>query len=134
MPDTSAKKDSIKRAVKDITRKTRAVGMRDASKYDFHALRTTFVTLALGGKNPMPVEKVIALTGHRTVETAMKYYFKPEGADFKNELEAAMPKSLSGRKGTKLALPETDPLANLAAQLKKLTKADKMRLSVMLKK
>ena len=134
LPDTSAKKDSIKRAVKDITRKTRAVGMRDASKYDFHALRTTFVTLALGGKNPMPVEKVIALTGHRTVETAMKYYFKPEGADFKKELEAAMPKSLSGRKAAKLALPEADPLANLAAQLKKLTKADKMRLSVMLKK
>jgi len=134
LPDTSAKKDSIKRAVKDITRKTRAVGMRDASKYDFHALRTTFVTLALGGKNPMPVEKVIALTGHRTVETAMKYYFKPEGADFKKELEAAMPKSLSGRKGAKLALPEADPLANLAAQLKKLTKADKMRLSAMLKK
>lgn len=134
LPDTSAKKDSIKRAVKEITRKTRAVGMRDASKYDFHALRTTFVTLALGGKNPMPVEKVIALTGHRTVETAMKYYFKPEGADFKNELEAAMPKSLSGRKGAKLALPEADPLANLAAQFKKLTKADKMRLSAMLKK
>lgn len=134
LPDTSAKKDSIRRAVKDITRKTRAIGMRDASKYDFHALRTTFVTLALGGKNPMPVEKVIALTGHRTVETAMKYYFKPEGADFKNELEAAMPKSLSGRKGTRLALPEGDPLANLAAQFKKLNKADKKRLSAMLNK
>lgn len=134
LPDTSAKKDSIRQAVKDITRKARSVGMRDASKYDFHALRTTFVTLALGAKNPMPVEKVIALTGHRTVETAMKYYFKPDGADFKNELEAAMPKSLSGRKGTKLAQPEADPLADLAAQFKKLNKADKMRLSAMLNK
>lgn len=134
LPDAIVKGDSIKQAVKDITRQARTVGMRDASKYDFHALRTTFVTLAIGGKNPMPVEKVIALTGHQTVETAMKYYFKPEGADFKNELEAAMPRSLSGRKGARLALKEADPVATMAAQLQSMTKADRERLAQLLKK
>ena len=133
LPDTSAKKSSVRKAVQDVTRQSRKIGMRDASKYDFHALRTTFVTLALGAKNPMPVEKVIALTGHRTVETAMKYYFKPKGSDFKNELEAAMPQSLSTRKGAGLATQENDPLANLAAQLKTLTEADKVRLAKLLK-
>ena len=133
LPDTSAKKSSVRKAVQDVTRQARKIGMRDASKYDFHALRTTFVTLALGAKNPMPVEKVIALTGHRTVETAMKYYFKPKGSDFKNELEAAMPQSLSTRKGAGLATQENDPLANLAEQLKKLTETDKVRLAMLLK-
>ena len=133
LPDTSAKKCSVRKAVQDITRRSRTIGMRDASKYDFHALRTTFVTLAIGAKNPMPVEKVIALTGHRTVETAMKYYFKPNGADFKNELEAAMPQSLSKLPGAKRLLPETDFVAHLADQLKKLSKVDKVRLSKLLK-
>jgi len=133
LPDTSAKGDSVKQTIKDVTRKSRTVGMRAASKYDFHALRTTFVTLAIGGKNPMPVEKVIALTGHRTVETAMKYYFKPQGTDYKNELEAAMPKSLSGRKGARLALKEADPVQVMAAQLQNMTKADRARLAKLLK-
>ncbi|MFA7172636.1 MAG: tyrosine-type recombinase/integrase [Kiritimatiellia bacterium] len=135
LPDTSAKPDSIKKTIRDVTRKPRTVGMRDASKYDFHALRTTFVTLALGGPNPMPVEKIIALTGHRTVETAMKYYFKPQGSDFKKELEAAMPKSLSGRKGTRKALPEaqTDPVAAMAAQLQSFTPEQRAQLAKILK-
>lgn len=134
LPDTSAKKSSVRKAVQEVTRQSRTIGMRDASKYDFHALRTTFVTLALGAKNPMPVEKVIALTGHRTVETAMKYYFKPKGADFKNELEAAMPPSLSKLPGAKIALPSVDVVAHLADQLNKLSKADKARLTAMLQK
>ena len=132
LPDTSAQKDSVKRAIHDITRQKRAIGMRSASKYDFHALRTTFVTLALGGKNPMPVEKVIALTGHRTVETAMKYYFKPKGSDFKTELEATMPKSLSAGKGARLALQKVDSVAKVAEQLKGMSKADRARLAKML--
>jgi len=135
LPDTSARQDSIKQAIKDVTRKSRTTGMRDASKYDFHALRTTFVTLALSGDNPMPVEKLIALTGHRTVKTAMKYYFKPKGSDFRNELEAAMPKSLSGRRGTKKALPEAhaDPVAQMAAQMQSFTPEQRAQLAEMLK-
>ena len=106
--------------------------MRDASKYDFHALRTTFVTLAIGGKNPMPVEKVIALTGHKTVETALKFYFKPEGSDYKNELEAAMPQSLKVRKGARKKLPEADLVATMAAQLQNMTAAERARLAKLL--
>ena len=134
LPDTSARPDSIKKSIKDVTRKSRVAGMRDASKYDFHSLRTTFVTLAIGGANPMPVEKVIALTGHKTVETAMKYYFKPKGSDFRNELEAAMPKSLSGRRGAQKALPEpkADPVKAIATQLQTLTPKQRAQLARML--
>jgi len=132
LPDTGARGDSVKSSIRAVTRRGRSIGMRDASKYDFHALRTTFVTLAIGGKNPMPVEKVIALTGHKTVETAMKFYFKPEGSDYKNELEAAMPQSLTGRKGARKALPEADLVATMAAQLQNMTAADRARLAKLL--
>jgi len=106
--------------------------MRDASKYDFHALRTTFVTLALSGANPMPVEKVIALTGHRVVETVMKHYFKPRGTDYRSELEAAMPNALSGRRGQQPGLSAVDPVETMAAQLKTMSSADKKRLMKMI--
>ncbi len=132
LPDTGARVDSVKSSIRAVTRRGRSIGMRDASKYDFHALRTTFVTLAIGGKNPMPVEKVIALTGHKTVETAMKFYFKPEGSDYKNELEAAMPQSLTGRKGARRTLPEADLVATMAAQLQNMTAADRARLAKLL--
>ncbi len=135
LPDAGARMDSIKKQLKDTTRKARTVGRRDASKYDFHSLRTTFVTLALTGPEPMPREKLIALTGHSTVETAMRHYFKPEGKDFRKELEAAMPQSLSGRKHSKKALPEpkADPVAAMAAQLQALTEDQRAQLAAMLK-
>lgn len=85
---------SMRKAVARITRKKRDVGQRSASLYDFHALRTTFVTIAIS--NGFSIDKLRALTGHETVEIVLRHYFKPKGTDFSNELEKAMPESLTG--------------------------------------
>ncbi len=82
-----------------VTRTTRAVGTKAASVYDFHALRTTFVTLAISaGVN---VDKLRALTGHATVDLVMRHYFKPKGTDFADELRNALPKILTTTQSTK---------------------------------
>jgi hypothetical protein len=86
-------KRSIKQLVTDVTRVERTFGLRAASKYDFHALRTTFVTLALSAG--ISVEILKALTGHATVEIVMRHYFKPKGSDFADQLTQAMPKVLT---------------------------------------
>lgn len=117
-------------AIRDVTRTARAVGLKAASKYDFHGLRTTFVTLALNAG--VGVDKLKALTGHHTVETVMRHYFKPRGTDARNELRAALPASLTE---TAAELPEakTDPVATLAAQLQALTGEQRAQLAAMLK-
>jgi len=126
------KRGGVKQAVKEVTQHKKADGMRDASKYDFHALRTTFVTLALSGKNPMPVEKVIALTGHRLVETAMKFYFKPRGTDFRSDLEMAMPKTLTEGKGALSQPRKVDRVEILAEQFQSLSESDRAKLAMLL--
>jgi integrase len=88
-----AKKPTLKEIVKDVTRVDRETGVRRASKYDFHALRTTFVTLALSAG--IGIEILKALTGHATVEIVMRHYFKPRGSDFADQLTQAMPKVLT---------------------------------------
>lgn len=93
--------ESVKRLIKDATLTKREFGNRLASKYDFHALRTTFVTLALSAG--IGVEILKALTGHATVEIVMRHYFKPKGSDFMNELTKAMPKVLTSTKRGKAA-------------------------------
>ncbi len=126
------KRGGVKQAIKEITRHKRADGMKDASKYDFHALRTTFVTLALSGKNPMPIEKVIALTGHRVVETAMKFYFKPKGTDFRSDLELAMPRTLTHGRDT-LPQPRTvNKVEALAEQFQCLSESERAELATIL--
>jgi len=55
---------------------------------------------------------------------------KPKGSDFRNELEAAMPQALSGRRP---ALPATDPVAIIAEQLQAMSEADRTRLMEMMK-
>jgi len=42
---------------------------------DWHALRVTWVTLALSAGIPMEVARLV--TGHKTVEVVLKHYFKP---------------------------------------------------------
>lgn len=65
-------------------------GVRRASVRDFHALRTTWITLAL--MQGMPLELVKTVTGHATAEIVMEHYFKPQ----REQLKAAMQKSLPG--------------------------------------
>lgn len=94
----------VKEAIRNTTRVNRTMGNRMASKYDFHALRTTFVTLALSAG--IGVEILKALTGHATVEIVMRHYFKPKGSDFEKQLSAAMPASLTLDKKS-IAMGET---------------------------
>ena len=79
----------ITASIKEITQTRRDIGVRAASKYDFHALRTSFVTLAINGG--ISIDKLRALTGHKTVDIVLKHYFKPKGTDVANDLEKAMP-------------------------------------------
>ncbi len=65
-------------------------GLKQASVRDFHALRTTWITLAL--MSGMPLELVQTVTGHATAEIVMEHYFKPQ----REQLKAAMQKSLPG--------------------------------------
>jgi integrase len=105
----------FKDAIRNITRVSRTMGNRKASKYDFHALRTTFVTLALSAG--IGVEILKALTGHATVEIVMRHYFKPKGSDFEKQLCAAMPASLTLKKKS-IALGETKSIGeNVSAVL-----------------
>jgi len=100
---------SIKEAVTDATRTQRTVGMRAASKYDFHALRTTFVTLAISA-GIISTDKLRALTGHATVEIVMRHYFKPKGTDFADELTRSMPKVLTASAKEDKALEAAKPV------------------------
>ncbi len=126
---TDAQAPGINAAIRDVTRTARTVGLKAASKYDFHGLRTTFVTLALSAG--VGVDKLKALTGHHTVETVMRHYFKPKGTDVREELRAALPASLTETP----VLPEAkaDPVATMAAQLKALTKTQRAQLAAMMK-
>ena len=93
LPDTLKGIRGITAAMKEITQTRRDIGVRAASKYDFHALRTSFVTLAINGG--ISIDKLRALTGHKTVDIVLKHYFKPKGTDVANDLEKAMPNILT---------------------------------------
>ena len=87
---------SIKKQIRKTTQVKRGKGQRAASVRDWHALRATFVTLALAAG--VPVELVRRVTGHATVEVVLKHYFRPDREQFKAALVGAMPKVLTGRK------------------------------------
>jgi hypothetical protein len=103
--------------------------LKSASRYDFHALRTTFVTLALNAG--ISVEKLKALTGHSLVETVMRHYYKPRGTDSRAELEAALPDVLTGNGATPKQIGAG--VAGLARQLQALSKTDRAALAKLLK-
>lgn len=85
---------SVKDAVRATTQMAREKGQRAASVRDWHALRATFVTLALSAG--VPVELVRRVTGHATVEVVLKHYFRPDREQFKAALTDAMPAVLTG--------------------------------------
>jgi integrase len=103
---------SLKQAVRAATQVTRVRGQRAASVRDWHALRATFVTLALSAG--VPVELVRRVTGHATVEVVLKHYFRPNREQFKAALVDAMPKVLTGRKAR---MKPAEELAAIAAKL-----------------
>ncbi len=136
LPDSQA--PGINAAINELTRTERKIGLKAASKYDFHALRTTFVTLALNAG--ISVDKLKVLTGHSTVEVVLKHYYRPSGVDVARELEAALPSSLTRRKIPRLsvtttkAMPKSDTasLGELVSQIGQLSDGDRIMLSRML--
>jgi integrase len=93
LPGTLKGVRGITAAMKEVTQTRRDIGVRAASKYDFHALRTSFVTLAINGG--ISIDKLRALTGHKTVDIVLKHYFKPKGTDVADDLEKALPNILT---------------------------------------
>ncbi len=128
LPETNG--TGINAAIREVTRTRRAVGLKSASRYDFHALRTTFVTLALNAG--MKIEMLKALTGHSLVETVLRFYYKPKGTDARAELEAALPDVLTGRGGAVKQITAGGNVADLAEQLKNLSKTERAQLAKLL--
>lgn len=123
---------SIKRAIIDMTRESREHGTRAASIYDFHALRTSFITTAITGG--IPVEIVKAITGHKLTETIIEHYLKPKGSVYHEKFMAAMPAALTGRNPETLALPAAsgDRLQMITDALGGLSESEKEQLQKLL--
>ncbi len=85
----------IKSAMARVSRIDHDTGQRAASIRDWHALRATWVTLALSAG--VPVELVRRVTGHATVEVVLKHYFRPDREQFKAALTGALPEVLTGQ-------------------------------------
>ena len=109
----SGQAPGIKEAIARVTREDRKGRQKAASILDWHALRTTYVTLALSAGVPM--ELVRRVTGHATVDVVMKHYFRPDREQFKAALTDAMPEELTGSK-TKEGLKPADELLALAVK------------------
>jgi len=84
----------LKANIEVSTRRPRKNGCRSASLYDWHALRTSFCTLALSAG--VPIELVRTVTGHRTLEMVLRHYFKPGREALRNALSGVMPPVLTG--------------------------------------
>jgi integrase len=63
--------------------------LRNASAYDFHSFRVTWVTLALA--EGVPMELVRRVTGHSTVDVVLKHYFQPDRQSFRKMLGEKLP-------------------------------------------
>lgn len=103
---------------------------RRASILDWHALRVTWVTLALSSGVPMEVARLV--TGHKTVEVVLRHYFKPGREHLRAVLGEKLPEVLTGNGRPKIAATSPD-VDGLAEQLKALSTADRARLAELLK-
>lgn len=68
---------------------SRPGGLRRACLRGFHSFRVSWVTLALNAS--VPIEIVIRVTSHRTVEMVKSHYFKPGREDFRRALADKLP-------------------------------------------
>ena len=120
---------NIKAMIQRNTRVPRSKGMKSASIRDFHAMRTSFVTLAL--RNGTPIELVKRVTGHQTPSIVLEHYFRPNAADFRDTLGKTLPDVLTGNKSKKQTA--TDKMAVLIGkiQAQTATAADKKRFKLL---
>jgi len=84
----------IRDRVRQVTN-VQGEGRRNAASVrDWHALRVTFVTIALSAGVPM--ELVRRITGHKTVDIVLKHYFRPDREHFKAVMTKKLPFVLTG--------------------------------------
>lgn len=105
----------IRDRVRQVTN-VQGEGRRNAASVrDWHALRVTFVTIALSAGVPM--ELVRRITGHKTVDIVLKHYFRPDREHFRTVMMERMPHVLTGGKGESVPRggDEITGLANLVA-------------------
>ena len=105
--------ESIKKSIARVTRVDRDQGVRSASVRDWHALRTTFVTMALSAG--VPLELVRRVTGHATADIVLKHYFRPDREQFRTALIDAMPDVITGKETKLIAADETKTLGQKLA-------------------
>lgn len=127
-------KQSVEVSIAALTRKQRAQGLNAASIYDFHALRTTWVTIAL--TNGVDMELVRLVTGHQTVKVVLEHYYKPRREELRAALQNALPDVLTGNGKDKSRKKKTTAADDLAALVAKVqdgtaTEADKKRLRLL---
>jgi integrase len=79
--------------LRDAERGERKQTLCRVNQRGFHALRATWVTLALSAG--VPIELVRRVTGHAVVETVLDHYFEPNSEDFRRELQSRMPMMLT---------------------------------------
>ncbi len=120
-----------RKAITDLTRVQREKGQNAASVRDWHALRTTWVTLALMAGIEMEV--VRSVTGHATVDVVVKHYFKPQQKQFHAALIGSMPEAITGTKAKTKALPAAAEMAVILERVQAgtATEKDKKRLRVL---
>ena len=124
--------EGVTKTIERVTRvkREKGMGMRSASVRDWHALRTTFVTLALSAG--VPLELVRRVTGHATADIVLKHYFRPDRKQFRAALIDAMPDVITGKETKLIAVDETTTLAQKLAD-GKATVEDKKKLVKLLK-
>ena len=122
------KRNGITNAIRTVTRQSREIGKRRASIYDFHALRTTFVTLA--AVYGIPLETVRLFTGHSGVAVLQQYYDRAKGTDVAAKFAAAMPASLTSVEPSFKTTPSNDTLdkEDMKSLASKLTPAQRKQL------
>ena len=140
LPDHKAVGTHFTRDIRDLTKQAREVGTRSASVYDWHCLRTSFVTSCLFGKTPMSVDQVKAITGHATVEMVLRHYAKPGADQVRRTLEGALPERLAKGRGEPKTITQGGSVAlpggaveELAERLSGLSAGDRARLAKLLK-
>lgn len=100
-PSKKSKQTGMRDAIAEITRCERTIGKRRGSIYDFHALRTTFVTLA--AIYNIPLETIALITGHTNTRMIQEHYDRARGSDFAERFAAALPSSVTAEPVTRLA-------------------------------
>ena len=127
----SGQEPGVKADIAAMTRAPRHQGQKAASVLDWHALRTTWVTLALSAG--VPLELVRRVTGHATVEIVLKHYFKPGREQFKAALTDAMPDILTGKSSKLIPEDQLMSLIKKIAATGRIAQEDKKRLAMLVK-